>query len=168
MEPMLIWGLSLLAVTVVLIVIELFVPSGGVIAVAAGIVGIAGVVCLFRMDENPVLWGSLGIILLLVLFPASFALWVKLLPTTPWGRALLGERPEEERRAVIDRESDARDELHALVGERGVAVTPLMPVGMVDLEAGRHEALAEGVAIERGQAVRVTGVTGTQLRVRPA
>ncbi len=168
MEAMLIWGLSLIALSVLLIVIEFFVPSGGVIALTAGVVGIAGVVCLFLTDRNPVLWGMLGILTLVVLFPSAFVIWAKLLPSTSWGRALLGERPAAERRAVEEREQQERDTLRALVGERGVALTPLHPVGMVEVNGSRYDALAEGVAIERGDAIRVTDADATQLRVRPA
>ncbi|MEL7484794.1 MAG: NfeD family protein [Planctomycetota bacterium] len=168
MEPMLIWGLSLIAVSVLLIVVELFVPSGGIIALTAGVVGVAGVVCLFLTDRNPVLWGSLGILTLVVLFPSAFFLWVKLLPTTSWGQALLGERPIEERQSLADREQEQRDLMRSLVGEQGVALTPLRPVGTIEVSGSRYDALAEGVAIEQGDAVRVTGADITQLRVRPA
>lgn len=168
MEPMLIWGLSLIAVSVLLIVIEMFIPSGGVIALTAGVVGVAGVVCLFLTDQNPVLWGSMGIVTLVILFPSAFFLWVKLLPSTSWGQALLGERPAEERQGLADREQAQRDRMRALVGERGRAVTPLRPVGTIEIGGTRYDALAEGVAIERGDEVRVTGAELTQLRVRPA
>lgn len=168
MEPMLVWGLSLIAVSVLLIVVEMFIPSGGIIALTAGVVGVAGVVCLFLTDQNPVLWGSLGILTLVVLFPSAFFLWVKLLPSTSWGQALLGERPSEERQVLADREQDRRDAMRALVGQRGVAMTPLRPVGTVEINGSRYDALAEGVAIERGDAVRVTDADQTQLRVRPA
>lgn len=167
MEPMLIWGLSLIAVSVLLIVVEMFIPSGGIIALTAGVVGVAGVVCLFLTDRNPVLWGSLGILTLLVLFPSAFFLWVKLLPTTSWGQALLGERPAEERQTLADREQEQRDAMRALVGEHGVAKTPLRPIGTVEVNGARYDALAEGVAIEPGDAIRVTGADLTQLRVRP-
>ncbi|MEO1715632.1 MAG: NfeD family protein [Planctomycetota bacterium] len=168
MEPMLVWGLSLIAVAVLLIVIEMFIPSGGIIALTAGVVGVSGVVCLFLTDRNPVLWGSLGILTLVVLFPASFFLWVKLLPTTSWGQALLGERPAAERQTLAEKEQEQRDGMRALVGEQGVAMTPLRPVGTVEVNGARYDALAEGVAIERGDAIRVTGADLTQLRVRPS
>ncbi len=168
MEPMLIWGLSLIAVSVLLIVVEMFIPSGGIIALTAGVVGVSGVVCLFLTDRNPVLWGSLGILTLVVLFPSAFFLWVKLLPSTSWGQALLGERPAAERENLANREQAQRDKMRALIGERGVAMTPLRPVGTVEVKGSRYDALADGVAIERGDAVRVTGADINQLRVRPA
>ena len=168
MEPMLIWGLSLIAVAVLLIVVEMFVPSGGIIALTAGVIGVAGVVCLFLTDRNPILWGSLGTLGLLVLFPTSLLLWIKLLPSTSWGQSLLGERPAAERQIVEDREQEQRDAMRALLGEQGIALTPLRPIGTVEIDGSRYDALAEGVAIERGDAIRVTRADQTQLRVRPA
>ncbi|MEM1071230.1 MAG: NfeD family protein [Planctomycetota bacterium] len=168
MDPMLIWGLSLLGAAVLLIVVEMFVPSGGVIAVTAGVVGLAGVVCLFRMDQNGPLWGTAGILSLLILFPSSFFVWAKILPSTPVGRALIGEVAEETKREREDAEDSARQAFEALVGLHGTAVTDLRPVGIIEIDGDRHDALAEGVAIEAGQPVRVTSARANQLRVRPA
>ncbi|MBL8759125.1 MAG: hypothetical protein JNK35_11930, partial [Phycisphaerae bacterium] len=50
MEPLLLWGLGLLAASLLIVVIELFLPSAGVLALVATAVAIAGVVCLFRHD----------------------------------------------------------------------------------------------------------------------
>ncbi|MEM8756382.1 MAG: NfeD family protein [Planctomycetota bacterium] len=168
MEPMLIWGLTLIAVAILLLVVELFIPSGGVIAAVSGVVGISGVVCLFLMDENGPLWGTAGILTLLVLFPSAFFVWAKLLPTTSFGRALIGEVPEEERREREHQEIDERLRLEALVGKRGLALTDLRPVGTIEIDGERFDALTEGVAVTRGQPVRVTAFRANQLRVRPA
>lgn len=164
MDPMLVWGASLIGAAGLLLIVEMFVPSAGVIAVTAGVVGLSGVVCLFLMDTNPVLWGSLGLLTLLVMFPLSFALWVKILPSTPMGRVLLGMGPESaEGSSDPDR---APSPLAGLVGMEGVAATPLYPVGKIELGGVRYEALAEGLPVETGQRVRVVGVFGNELRVR--
>ncbi len=39
------WGIALLALMFVLFFIELLLPSGGMLGVIAGVVGIAGVAC---------------------------------------------------------------------------------------------------------------------------
>jgi membrane-bound serine protease (ClpP class) len=164
MDPMLVWGASLIGAAALLLVIEMFVPSGGVIAVTAGVVGLSGVVCLFLMDANPVLWGSLGLLTLLVMFPLSFALWVKILPSTPIGRVLLGMAPESAGEPLDP--DQAPSPLAGFVGAEGVAATPLRPVGKIELAGVRYEALAEGLPVETGERVRVIGVSGNELRVR--
>lgn len=167
MDPMLFWGLGLLALSVLLLVIEIFVPSGGVISITAGVVGIAGIVCLFMMNEQGTLWGSAGILMMLIVFPSVFALWLKVIPSTAMGQRMLGSLSEDE---IAERERAER-ELHemlgSLVGREGVARSALRPVGSIEIDGVRHEALAEGVAIEPGQRVRITAIVDAKIRVRP-
>lgn len=55
----------------------------------------------------------------------------------------------------------------ALVGRRGLVVTPLRPEGTVLVEGDRLEVTTDGEWVETGQEVVVTGVGGTRARVRP-
>lgn len=167
MDPMLLWGLGLLALSVLLLVVEIFVPSGGIISITSGVVGVAGIVCLFLMKEQGELWGSAGILMMLIVFPSAFALWVKVIPSTKFGQRMIGALPEEE---VAQRERAEREQmelLQSLVGQTGVAKSALRPVGTIEVAGERHEALAEDVAIEPGQRVRVTAIVDAKIRVRP-
>ena len=168
MDPMLVWGVGLLGAAVLLLVMEVFVPSGGVIAITSGVVAIAGVVCLFMMKESGMLWGSAGTLMMLIVFPSVFALWVKVVPNTPLGRRMMGTISEEEQAHRAEHERQEHDELEALIGLEGRALTPLRPVGSIEIDGQRMQALAEGVAIESGDRVRVTKVINAQIRVRPA
>jgi len=131
MDPMLVWGLGLLAASVLLLFVEIFVPSGGVIATTAAIVGLAGVVCLFLMKEGGSLWGVSGWLMLVIVFPSAFVVWMKVLPNTSIGQKMMGIVAEEELANRADRERDEHDELEALVGMEGVARSPLRPVGSI-------------------------------------
>lgn len=167
MDPMLFWGLGLLALSVLLLVIEIVVPSGGIISITSGVVGIAGIVCLFLMKEQGTLWGSAGILMMLIVFPSAFALWVKVIPSTRMGQRMIGALPEEEVAKRERAERDLHDSLSSLVGQIGVAKSVLRPVGTIEIGGVRHEALAEDVAIEAGQKVRVTAIVDAKIRVRP-
>ncbi|GAB5495103.1 MAG: hypothetical protein Phyf2KO_01830 [Phycisphaerales bacterium] len=167
MDPMLVWGLGLLALAVFLLAVEVIVPSGGVIALVSGVVGIAGVVCLFMMKEGGTLWGVSGTLMLLIVFPSSFAVWVKVMPNTSIGRRMMGIPDEREEQRAVEVEQSKLDELMSLIGTEGVARSPLRPVGSVEIEGQTYQALAEGVAIERGQRIRVTQVVNAQIKVRP-
>ena len=164
-EAMLYWGLALLAAALLLIIIEIFVPSGGIIGVVAAGVAIAGVVCLFRYSLP---WGFAGLLLVLVGGPSAIAFGLHILPSTPFGRAMLGGPDPEIKaeREMIERQQ--RQEFISLVGSEGVALTDLRPVGTVRVEGERHEATAEASYIRAGEGVRVTGVDMTTLKVRPA
>ena len=57
-------------------------------------------------------------------------------------------------------------ELKELLGEVGVVLTPLRPVGMCDFAGQRVECVAEGGYIDKGKKVKVIDVESTQLTVR--
>ncbi len=165
MENALLIGFLLIAGGVALIVGELFIPSHGVLALAAGGVSIAGVVVLFMHDP---MWGVIGLLVLGILAPVSLGFALRVWPDTPIGRRMLhgegGEHADEERRA---REQRERDERLALIGLEGRAVTDLHPVGIIELEGKRMDAIAETTLVDAGATVRVTNTDHNQIRVRP-
>jgi len=161
MEPMLAWGLVLLAAALLLVVVEIFVPSAGLISVVAGIVGVAGIACLFQVDK---VWGFAGILAALVLVPMIFALGIKVMPSTPLGKRMLyGESGKHQ--PVIPEEHGG--ELEALLDAEGEALTDLRPVGIARIEGQRIDVLSEIAFIPAGAKVRVTSVEGSQIKVRP-
>lgn len=164
-SAVLLLGLGLLAAALLLVVAELFIPSGGLIAIGAGAAAIAGVVVLFRHSDP--WWGYIGIGLVLVGTPITLNLALKVWPSTPVGRRMLmGETTEAELEAKRQAEAQARELRRALVGAEGEVVSPLRPVGVVRIGDQRHDALAEVGIIEPGRRVRVVAVTDNQLKVR--
>ncbi len=165
-EGLLLLGLGLIAASLLLIVVEVFVPSGGLIAITAGIAALVGVISLFRYDPW---WGLMGLVALMVIGPAALGFALKVWPNTPLGRRmLLGDMTEEQIEAERQKERSERDALHALVGAEGVAMTDLRPVGAVRIEGTRYDALAEVGVIAAGTKVRVTKVEFNQIKVREA
>jgi membrane-bound ClpP family serine protease len=53
-----------------------------------------------------------------------------------------------------------------MLGEVGVVITPLRPVGMCDFSGQRVECAAEGGYTDKGKKVKVIDVESTQLTVR--
>jgi membrane-bound serine protease (ClpP class) len=158
---MLIWGLALLAMALLLVAIEMFVPSMGIIAIVATLVGIAGIVCLFKVSAA---WGITGIGVAIVLVPTIVAFGFKLLPSTPMGRKMLFGEDGEHRPVLGD---EPRDEYANLVGMEGDALTDLRPVGVARFGAERVDVLSEVAYIRAGERVRVTAVEGLTIKVRP-
>jgi membrane-bound ClpP family serine protease len=163
-ESLLFWGLGLIAAGLLLIIVEVFVPSGGLIALVAAGCSIAGVYCLFRYNTT---WGLLGILVLVVGGPAFFAFALKIWPSTPMGRKLMGERPPEVVEAERLADLKSREALHALVGAEGKVLTDLRPIGMIEVDGRRYDALAQSSFVPAGSMVRITAVEGNQIRVRP-
>jgi membrane-bound ClpP family serine protease len=159
MEGLLLWGLLLLGVALLIVLIDLFVPSGGLLALVSLTVAIAGVVCLFMHDTR---WGLAGLGLVVVGGPALFALSVKIFPHTPMGRMLiLGGEPHDEK------PPPQADPLAALIGKEGQVVTDLRPVGVVRIEGVKHDAVSQTRLVRAGETVRVVAVEGPTLKVRP-
>lgn len=148
-SAVLLLGLGLLAAALLLVVAELFIPSGGLIALGAGAAAIAGIVVLFRFDT---VWGFIGIGLVMIGTPVTLNFALKIWPTTPVGkRMLMGEMTEERLEAKQTAEREARERRRALVGAEGETLSPLRPVGIVQIG---------------GQRVKVTAVTDNHLKVR--
>ncbi|MEO0512324.1 MAG: NfeD family protein [Planctomycetota bacterium] len=161
MDPSLAWGLGLMVVALALLALEVFVPSGGVIGAVALIVAVAGLVGLYRADT---LWGVAGTLLVVASVPTAVFFWAKVLPSTPIGRAMLGSDDVDEASAAADSFAE-RDEPVAANGATGRALTDLHPIGYVEIEGVRHDAMSRGVLIDAGDQVRVVGRSGVQLEV---
>jgi len=161
MEALLVWGLILLALAFAVVVIDLFLPSAGILAAVAAVLAIGGVVCLFRYSPA---WGISGALAVLIGGPALFVVGFKMMPHTPVGRRLiLGASDPQPPGPPADAQP-----LSALIGSEGTVVTDLRPVGTVRVGDTKFEAVSETTLIRAGASVRITGADGLSLRVRPA
>lgn len=163
MEPKLLWGLGLLAASILLLVLEIFIPSAGVISFIAAGCAVVGVVSLFLYDA---VWGVAGLLTMLIAGPGVFFWGLSLWRHTPIGRKIIGETDEEAVLAQRRAEEEAKLALQRMVGTEGIAATDLRPVGVVIINGQRYDALSEMSLIAAGTKVRVTVVDGNQIKVR--
>ncbi|MBL8757974.1 MAG: NfeD family protein, partial [Phycisphaerae bacterium] len=101
--------------------------------------------------------------------PTFLFFGLRMMPHTPIGRMLVLSSDREEEREGDDEpppRAAGVAALAAMVGQEGVVVTDLRPVGTIRIGEKRYDALSELGMIRAGTAVRVTGVEGTELRVR--
>ncbi len=168
-DALLYWGLALLVISLLLLGLEAFVPSGGLLGAMAVASALAGVVLLFRVSAW---WGASGLASVLLLGPVVFFWAVSTLPTTPFGRKLVNAPSEDEVAAQELAEVERRRDRASLVGVEGVCLVDLHPVGEIeiaDTSTGgvRLEVLAEHGWIDAGSRVRITRVEGMEIYVRP-
>ncbi len=161
MSDPLTWALLLLAAGLVLVLVEFFVPSAGVLGFSAAACLVVAIVLAFRHS------GTAGLTFMAVTVagtPLLLALGAHLWPHTPIGRrVLLGvPKPEE-----VLPDTPHRRELKSLLGKVGRAQSPMMPSGAVEVDGHTIDALSEGPAIELGTLVKVIEVRGSQVVVRP-
>ena len=156
----LVWAVLLLLVSLVLIVLEMFLPSGGTLGILAAAAAIFSITLVF-WHEGVVL-GTLFLTFVVMMLPVLGSFFVRWWPKTPIGRRILNIAPPDEQEFVADR-LDWRAEL---VGQRGVARTKMLPSGSIEIADKVLDAVSNGVPIDPGDAVEVVAVRSNSLVVR--
>lgn len=167
MSEYLVWALSLLGIAVLLFILEIVIPSGGIIGLIA-IAAAIGAVVAFSF-ESP-LWGAVSLAGLLVMVPVCINFALKIFPNTPFGKKLILGEDEEDEEELARIEQSRREEeqkRQALIGAEGTTVTPLRPGGSVKIDGVTIEATSEVGMIDAGIPIKVTRVDAFGVRVRP-
>lgn len=155
------WPLLILALGLILLIAEIFIPSGGLIGLLA--------VCCIAIS----LWQAfhqsydLGIKFLLadlLLAPLALTAAVYIWPKTPFARRVFLRPPDAEEIEV----SHSAQRLDHLIGQYGRALTTLRPSGTVDFDGRRLDGLSEGSLIPAGALVQAVRVRAGQIVVRVA
>ncbi|MGD8787200.1 MAG: NfeD family protein [Phycisphaerales bacterium] len=143
----------------ILIIAEVFVPSGGLISICALACLIGGAVIFFQHSTTA---GWIGILIAAIMIPVVLIFAYKIFPKTRFGKSITLTPPERQQGDAIPDTS----QLKSLLGEVGLVLTPLRPVGMCDFSGQRVECVAESGYVDKGQKVKVIDVESTQLTVR--
>lgn len=168
-------GLFLAAV--LLMLLEIFVPSAGILGGLGLLTLLSGVVMCFRIDTT---LGLVSAILAVIGLPVVVTLGIKWAPDTPVIRMLSLKAKQTPvvgsmASAGIDKlrgeDSDEDGEggtagSNSLVGKTGEAVSDLRPVGTCLIDGKRVECLAARSVIERGTPIEVISEDGMTIKVR--
>jgi len=153
------WPLLLLAFGYLLLIAEVFIPSGGLIGVLAiSCLGLS----LWQAFQQSTALGFKFLLADCVLMPLAIGVAIYLWPRTPLAKlvALRPPAPEE-----IGR-SHSPQRVDHLIGQTGRSLTPLRPSGLVNFDGRRLDGLAEEGLIPAGALVQAVRVRGGQLIVR--
>lgn len=159
-DPFVIWAVVLLSAALILFILELFIPSMGIISAIAATSLVAGIVLLFKVNTTA---GLVGALITVIGAPFVLGLVMKIWPDTPIGRLLT--LSNEQQRLT----SDSRHETPAdgpKIGAGGTAITDLRPVGTCIIDGQRTECLADTGMIRANTPVRVVAVDGMHIKVR--
>jgi len=159
MDWWLVFAVFLYFISAVLIIAEVFVPSGGLISICSLACLLGGLMIFFKHSSTA---GWVGIIVALVMIPVVLVMAYKIFPKTRFGKSVTLTPPERQKGDAIP----DTPELQELLGSTGEVLTPLRPVGMCDISGQRIECVAEGGYVDTGSKVEVIHVEGTQLTVR--
>jgi len=139
-------GVALIALALLFFALELFVPSGGILAGGGVVALVLGAIIAFR--DTPAEVQPNRIVVGFLLFVVA-AMFISILV----GLARMRRIP-----AVVGTE--------ALVGKTAVVRTPLTPEGFVMVEGERWRARIEEGQAREGERVRIVGAEGLLLKVR--
>lgn len=144
MEP-LTFALLLIALAVIFLIAEMFIPSHGLLGVLAALAAGGAVVEFFMMGMKQ---GVIALAIVTVASPFVFMGMLRAWPKTPVGKRMVltavTAKPETAKRVQV--------------GATGTTVTELRPMGECDFGDLRMEAISELGLIGPGSAVKVVAL----------
>jgi membrane-bound serine protease (ClpP class) len=145
-------AILLLLAGLLLLVAEMLLPTQGVLGLVGAVALAASVVTCFRIDSR---LGFATLVAMVVAAPFAWMLFVKVWPRTRVGR-----------RMILAPASGALPDATVALGQTGVTVSELRPMGVCAFGNERVEARAERGTIPSGTRVQVVDLTDRRATVR--
>ena len=158
---MIYWAFLLLAIGLFVVVLELFLPSAGILGVCAGALILSSIVLGFMDGLKS---GALILLIAVIALPSLLGAMVKIWPHTPLGKLILLKdlKPND----VLPNRT-RHELLTNLEGQLGFAKTKMLPSGIVVINGEKYDAISEGFAIEIDDPIKVTSVRENRIYVQP-
>ncbi|MFI5378906.1 MAG: NfeD family protein [Tepidisphaerales bacterium] len=148
------WIIFLVVAGLVLLVAELMLPSHGLLGALAVLCLLGSVGVCFRVNQ----WAAVVLLLAMVVAtPFAWSAAVRIWPRTPVGR-----------RIVLQPVENARLPLPFQLGQTGIALSELKPMGECDFGGRRVEVRCESGFIAAGTRVVIVSADGRRATVREA
>ena len=158
MYPVL-WTFLFFCLAFVVAVLEMFLPSGGFLAVLAIAFLVTSMVFSFQAG---ITFGSFYTLIVCLFVPVFLWAALRIWPNTWIGRRIL-LAPEEDPALIPDEEQQT---LKLLVGKHGMAKSKMLLGGLIEIEGNRYNAVSDAEPIESGEVVVVIRIEGTSIIVR--
>ena len=160
MHP-LIWSVLLLAFGLGLAMLEVFIPSAGILGFLSLSAIVTAIVLAFSFGGTTAGFIFLGIAA--ISLPATVIMAFKWLPSTPFGRRLMLGTPKGKEVLPDD---DPRIAYESLIGNHGTAKSAMLPGGTIAISGVTYEAISESGAIDAGDSVTVVRIRNNRLVVQ--
>ena len=145
-----------IAVGLVLIAVEIFVPGGVLGTIGALALMVAIVMGFFAFGPQG---GFLAAVCIVIASAVFLALWIRIFPRTKVGKVLTLKREGSDFKSADPTPSP-------LLGKEGVALTNLQLSGLAQIDGKRTDGVADADFIEPGAHVKVVKVEGARIVVR--
>jgi len=153
---------GLLALGLILILVEVFIPSMGILGSVAAVSIVTGGILAFNHDPNGLFVGYL--VTAIILIPLMIFSGLKLLPKTSLGKAMMLSGPSFSTKDAKAAEAG----LDEMIGLTGEVLTPLRPAGIAMINDRRVDVVTQGDLIDRGVQIKVVKVEGNRVVVEAA
>ena len=160
MDPV-IWAVLLMTLGLALVLLEIFIPSGGILGFLAA-TAIFGSIFMAFSGVGPTA-GFTFLAFALAGVPVVVVLAFKWLPNTPVGRRLLLNVPTSDE---VLPEEDQRKQLRQMIGKVGKAKASMLPGGAIVVDGKLYDAVSEAGAVDAGDPVEIVQVRNNRLVVR--
>ncbi|MDO5581335.1 MAG: NfeD family protein [Planctomycetia bacterium] len=140
--------LILFAAALFFAVLEIFVPSFGILTVLAAASLIWSIVLAFSINQ---IAGFIYLCAMVVFIPIVLSLVLKIIPKTKFGKRFFLEKDPE----TPEADDPIREEFRTLIGKEGSAASIMMPSGKVKINGVLYEAVSETGALDPGTPVVV-------------
>lgn len=156
------WIVTLVFLALMLLILDLIVPSAGALLLLSLISAISAIVIAFQYDYY---WGMGTLIALFAVTPWLVFLAMKIWPNTFIGKMIIRARPDSPEEVLPDTEQ--MRELKSMIKEVGEAETNFFPSGTVLIRGKRFDANSRVGYIAKGTVVEVLAVHLGHLVVVP-
>ncbi len=143
-----------------LAVVDVYVPSAGMLVVLSSIAALGSILFGFRAGTTT---GMTMLTLVAASIPLLAVLTLRIWPHTPVARRIVLPPPGEPRKSDVDQQDDLQHWIGCVVESE----YPLMPAGQLTIGRKPFNAMAEAGYVDAGQRVEVVAVRQRNLVVRP-
>lgn len=157
MTPLML-ALILLLAGLCLAILEVFIPSAGVLGFVSVVLMVGAVIYAYLKCDMAT--GTAFLAATVVLVPILIGMAIRVWPHTPIGRMALLD-------SALDPYEDEKERAarNALVGQRGIARSRLLPGGIVEIDGQQLDVVIIGSTAEKGDLVEVVEVEGNHVLV---
>ncbi|MBA2117239.1 NfeD family protein [Bremerella alba] len=151
-------ALILLLSGLAFIVLEVFLPSGGILGFVAAVLLVGSVIYAYLKCDIAV--GTAFLAATVITVPVMIGIAIRVWPHTPMGRMILLDSASEEFADSLENSGHTE-----LVGRRGIARSNLLPSGVAEIDGNRWDVIIVGPAADRGDLIEVVEVEGNRVLV---
>ncbi len=153
--------ISLFILGLIAIIVELFVPAGGLIGVLGVGLVISSVISAYT--KFGLVIGTIFLLISIIFLPILFVLTFKIFPHTFAGKIFILKDSQKKEQGFT---SHDEEKFIVVLKKEGITLTPLRPIGLARIDNKKYNVTTTGEFINKEEKIRVIKVEGNKIVVR--